>query len=141
MRLTTASVVLAGVVFWLFTGPVAPALADAPNMKDGLWEITIKMEMAGMPMEMPEMTHTQCITKDNAVPDTSPPDQKCKMINNQIKGDTVTWEMECDTPQGPAHTKGTVTYSGDTFAGTVDMNMGQMVMTQKMRGRRVGDCQ
>lgn len=139
MRLKPIVIVLAGVVFLLLMGPLSVALADAPNMKEGLWQITIKMEMEGMPMEMPEMTHSQCITKQNAVP--SQPDQKCKMISNKVKGDTVTWEMECDTPQGPAHTKGTITYSGDTFTGTVDMNMGQMVMTQKMRGQRVGECQ
>ena len=141
MRAKSIGVVLAGIVLLLLTGHGDGVLAEAPNMKDGLWEITIKMEMAGMPMEMPEMKHTQCITKDNAVPDTSQPGQECKIISSKIVGDTVTWEVECDTPQGPAHSKGTITYHGDTFEGTVNMNMGQMVMTQKMSGRRVGDCQ
>ena len=140
MRVKSMNILLAGIAALLLSGHGAGVLADAPNMKDGLWEMTIKMEMAGMPMEMPEMKHTQCITKDNAVPDTSQPDQKCEMISNKVSGDTVTWEMECDTPQGPAHSKGTITYHGDTFDGTVNMTMGQMVMTQKMSGRRIGDC-
>jgi len=35
--------------------------SSGPNMKEGLWEITVKTEMPGM--EMPPMKHTQCLNK------------------------------------------------------------------------------
>jgi hypothetical protein len=41
------------------------ALAEGPNMKEGLWEITMTMEMPGVPVKMPPRTWTQCLTKKN----------------------------------------------------------------------------
>lgn len=111
-----------------------------PNMKDGLWEITTKVEIPGMPMEMPAMTHTQCITKENAVPDSSQPDQECKIIESHVNGDTVTWQMKCETPDGNAEATGEIVYSGDTFKGVIKMNMQDMEMLQKLTGKRIGDC-
>jgi len=113
---------------------------SGPNMKDGLWEITIEIEMPGMPMKMPAMTHTQCITSENAVPDSSQPGQECKIIENHVDGDTVTWRMECDTPDGKASANGKIIYSGDTFKGTIEMNMQDMKMLQQLSGRRIGEC-
>ena len=37
--------------------------AAAPNMREGMWEITMKMEMAGMPGGMPPQVMKQCMTK------------------------------------------------------------------------------
>jgi hypothetical protein len=140
VRFNRTYMIMAVTVLLLSTGFGAAALADTPNVKEGLWEITVKMEMPGMPMEMPEVKHTQCITEDNAVPDTSQPGQQCKVISRSIAGDTVTWKMECDTPQGSVHSEGSITYHGDTFEGTASVTTEQMVMTQEMKGRRVGDC-
>jgi len=125
MLLSTFSISLAG---------------SGPNMKDGLWEITTEIEMPGMPMKMPAMTHTQCITQENAVPNSSQPDQECKIIENHVDGDTVTWRMECDTPEGKAEAAGEITYTGDTFKGTITMNMQGMEMLQKLSGKRIGEC-
>ena len=111
-----------------------------PNMKDGLWEISTKVEIPGMPMEVPAMTHTQCITKENAVPDSSQPDQECKIIENHVDGDIVTWQMQCDTPEGKAEATGEITYTGNTFKGVIKMKMQGMEMLQKLTGKRIGDC-
>lgn len=42
----------------------------APDMKEGLWEITVtsKMEMPGMTMPMPPVKYTQCLTKNDFEP-------------------------------------------------------------------------
>ncbi|HUF79587.1 MAG TPA: hypothetical protein VMN03_00515 [Burkholderiales bacterium] len=39
----------------------APASAAPPNMKEGLWEITTKMEMPGMPAGMKPQVMQQCM--------------------------------------------------------------------------------
>lgn len=135
--ISAISLMILAILFSTFSVSFA---GPGPNMKDGLWEITTKVEMAGMPMQMPAMTHTQCITKENAVPDSSQPNQRCKIVNNQLNGDTVTWEMECDTPEGKAKAVGEITYTGDTFEGTIKMNMQGMEMLQKMNGKWIGEC-
>ena len=125
----------------IFQGKITISIADSePDMKDGLWEITTKMEMQGMPMNMPAMTHTQCITKENAVPVGSQPGQKCKMIESRVNGDTVTWQMECNTPEGSVKAAGKITYTGDTFKGTIKMKMQGMEMHQNLSGKWIGEC-
>jgi len=116
------------------------ALAGGPNMKEGLWEITTKMEIPGMPMQMPPQTYTQCITKKNMVPQKEEPNQECKMIKHDSKGDTVTWVVVCRTPEGKSHMNGRVTYKGTSFDGTVKITQAGMDMTQKMKGRWTGEC-
>ena len=133
IRLFTLSAILLSTFSISFAG-------SGPNMKDGLWEITIEIEMPGMPMKMPAMTHTQCITSENAVPDSSQPGQECKIIENHVDGDTVTWRMECNTPEGKAEAAGEITYTDDTFKGTIKMNMQGMEMLQKLSGKRIGEC-
>jgi hypothetical protein len=114
---------------------------SGPNMQEGLWEITIKMEMPGMPMNMPPMIHTQCITNENMVPRGSPQQAEgCKITKTKVEGDTVTWTMECDSPEGKARSTGKIIYSGDTFKGTIKMTMQGMKMIQHLSGQRIGNC-
>jgi len=114
-----------------------------PNMKEGLWEITTKMEMPGMPVAMPARTHTQCITKGDPVPQKpeSREGQECKFVEKKIVGDTVIWTMKCQTKEGTMVMKGRITYKGNTFDGKIKMKTPDgMEMTQHISGRRVGEC-
>ncbi|OPY64332.1 MAG: hypothetical protein A4E63_03561 [Syntrophorhabdus sp. PtaU1.Bin050] len=122
--------------------------SKGPNLKDGLWEITTKVEMQGMPVPfaIPEQKVTQCITKKDAVPQKAEKNQDCKMVSSKVTGDTVAWTMECRTQEGAkTDSQGTVTYKGDTFEGVTNVTVtppGQntMKMTQSMSGRRIGEC-
>ena len=43
------------------------AMAQGPGpRRDGNWQVTMEMDMPGMPQKMPPMTLTQCITKADA---------------------------------------------------------------------------
>lgn len=116
----------------------APA---GPNMKEGLWEITTTMEMTGMPMQFPAQTHTQCLTGTNLVPQKVEAGQNCKMIKQDINGDTVTWVMECETSNGTALFNGHVTYQGETFEGVITMQEGGTEVTMTLSGKWIGKCE
>lgn len=126
--------------------------------RDGKWEVTTQIEMAGMPAGrgMPAMTTTQCITKEQAAdPQKSVPQppqrggaqSDCKVSDFKTVGNKVNWTIKCTTPQAVDGT-GEVTYGTDTYEGLMTMNMqmargGQttpMQMTIKMNGKRLGDC-
>ncbi len=113
---------------------------SGPNMKEGLWEITTKTKMPGM--EMPPMKHTQCITKNDLVPQSSQPGQECKITETKVIGNTVTWTMQCKTQGGEMKGTGKIIYSGDSFEGTMIMSMPQanMKITTHISGKRIGDC-
>jgi len=112
-----------------------------PLLKEGLWEITSKMEIPGMPVPMPPITFKQCMTKQNPVPHQSQSGQECRTKNIKTKGNTVSWETICDSQQGKMKSSGKITYKGDRLDGVVLTDIpeqGQMKMT--MTGRRIGKC-
>jgi len=121
---------------------ISISCADSgPNMKEGLWEITTEMKMQGM--EMPPVKHTQCITKDDLVPQGSQqPGQECEITDVKKSGNTVTWTMKCTGQGGEVIGTGEITYSGDSFKGTMAISMPQanMEMTSHLSGKRIGNC-
>lgn len=133
-------------VFCLAGLALSSAGAAAPSMKPGLWEITMKMEGAGMPASIPPTKIQHCYRAEdlkdlrNTVPEKNP---NCKVSNWKESGHTVTWNMAC-TGEHAMTGSGSITYSGDSYTGTNKMTMthgGQkMTMTQKYSAKRVGDC-
>ena len=126
-------------------------LAQDPR-RDGRWEVTMQMEMPGMPGKMPPFTAEQCVTKEQANdPQRAVPQQPqrgggqsdCKTEDYKVTGGKVTWTMRCTTPQ-PMTGTGEIIYAGNTYNGVMKMNMergGQpMQMTMKVTGKRLGDC-
>ena len=123
--------------------------ASPPNVKEGLWEMAVKMEMPGMPGNMPTQTVQRCMSaKDfqdprKTAPDTSGGSSHCEVKNYRLQGNTATWEMAC---KGPEQMKGTgkVTYEGERYTGVNNMTMshaGQATkMTMNYAGRYLGPC-
>ncbi len=126
------------IVLTLFVA-IGIAQADV-NLKDGMWEITAKVEMPGMPMEMPGATFKQCLTSENSIPNSKQQNPDCEVIKSDVSGNTVTWKTKCTNEGRVMNSSGTITYSGESFKGTVNMDMDGMQMTQRMKGHRVGDC-
>jgi hypothetical protein len=103
-------------------------------MEDGLWEITSTMDIPGMPAR--SFTHSSCLTKEKAVPQTSQSDCTIKDVKNL--GNTVTWTVVCR--EGAMMSKGKVTYAGTTMEGVVETTTSGKTMTVKMKGKRIGPC-
>ena len=110
----------------------------APNMEDGLWEITTTVNMAGMGSK--SFTNTSCLTKEKAVPQTT--ESECTVKDVKTQGNTVTWTVVCK--EGMSTSTGKVTYTGSTMDGVVEttVNAGGQTMTMKstMKGKRIGPC-
>lgn len=126
------------------------AHAAAPNMKDGLWEITMKMDMPGMPAGMKPQVMRQCITKKDledprktAPSGGDPRDNRCQMTDYKMQGNTASWNMACKGEDAMTGS-GTATYSGTSYTGTNRMTMkrgGQVqTMTMQYSGRHLGEC-
>lgn len=122
------------------------ALAQAQSpMREGNWEVTMKMNMPGMTMEMPPMKHVQCVTaamiKDpqGSVPQ-GPGGGDCKVSDYKFSGSTATYTMVCTKPT-PMTATGEMKYSGsDAYTGTLLMDTQGQKMSVSYDAKRLGDC-
>ncbi len=141
MKRTLLLLMMLTVLGWTGHAPAAEL-----NLKEGMWEMTFKNEIKGMPMQMPASTVRQCITKKDAVPQEKPEkNQECKITSSKITGDTITWTMQCRSKDSTVDSDGKVTYKGDSSEGisnTTVKQKGQEPMQMKSRwsGKWVGPC-
>ncbi len=114
------------------------------DLKAGKYEITSKVEMAGMPGQIPPTTVTQCLTDQDPVPNKTAAGQDCKISEIKTKGNTVSWDMECDQQGVKVKSTGQMTYAGDRFEGTIKTIMGpesgNMTINTVVSGKRIGEC-
>ena len=120
---------------------------DAPAqqnpMRPGRWEVTGQMEMPGMPVQMPAMKNTQCITQQQIDSPTrglpqGPDNKDCKVSDYKVSGNTITWTMACPSQQMTG--SGELKFDGDTYAGLVKIMAQGKEMNMKFNGKRIGDC-
>jgi hypothetical protein len=121
------------------------AWSAEPDIKYGEWEITTTMEGGMMPQPM-TFTTRQCLTKENYLPQGSPEGkQPCTVKQMSVKGSTVQWAMECpDEAGGTVSGQGEITYRETSYEGMMRMTMQMegrpVTMTQRLQGRRLGEC-
>jgi hypothetical protein len=137
--------IVAAAAFLAVAALASDAAAQHP-MRPGRWEITMQMAMPNMPMQMPAMKSTQCITQaqldapDKALP--AGPNKnanECKVSEYKQAGDIVTWKIACSGQQAMTGS-GELRFTGDTYEGVMQMEMDQQQITMKYSGKRVGDC-
>ena len=131
-----------GAVVCLLALPLGAALAG-PTFNPGKWEITTQTEMIGMPgMQVPPVTHTQCLKEGELVPQSEEASQECKVSDVRQEGDTVSWKIVCGGKTGEMEGTGEITYSGDTMAGTMEMVIkgAGMKVKNTITGKRLGPC-
>jgi hypothetical protein len=132
----------------IFAGLMASLAVQAtPDMKPGLWELSMSTEMPGMPAAAQQPFKMQhCYRagemKDprTIVPQKNP---NCMLSDVKESGNTVSWKISC-TGKMPMTGAGRVTYSGTSYSGVARLTMNQggrnQDMLQKYSGKRLGDC-
>jgi len=133
---------------WL-AGSTGSAYAAGPDFKEGEWVVSYRMEVVGMPFPMPPITtrKNMCLNKDNYVPDNSQQGQECKVSDQKVNGNTVTWTMRCRAQERTIEGHGKITYKGDRYDGAMDAKLisndysGPTVgYKYTMQGQRLGVC-
>jgi hypothetical protein len=132
-------------LLFAFVVALAATLAQAQEMKPGLWELVTTMKMQGM--QMPGGKFTHCYTaQDLAAGKQYSGDEasKCSISNMKSAGGSISYDIACNSEGGKmsGSVKGTVSPTAYTFEQkmrmTPDQGMGEMLST--IKGRRLGDC-
>lgn len=141
----------------------AGAAGAADSIREGKWEFTTEMEVAGMP-KMPELppgvklpegmtmstkgntmrtTVTKCITNQDLVP-ADEQAKNCKVTKMDRRGNTVNWSVVCTEKDMRMTGDGTATYSGNAMQSKMVMTSqgGGYSTRQEMKttGRYLGPC-
>jgi hypothetical protein len=134
------SSVLAGSAWTLLLCGTMSLLAAEPAGQTGdLWEVTTRMSMEGMPMEMPPQTSRVCAAKAWKEPPGGRPD--CKSTDFRQTGNKVTWKAVCSGPP-PMTGEGEIVRESDSaYTGSIKFNSSEGNMTIKLNGRRLGACE
>ena len=124
----------------------SPVAADVPTMQEGLWEITSKVEVTGLPESPPAHTVQQCLTQKDFEGKMQQPENqiiKCAVKDYKVVGNKASWSIDC-SGDNPTTGSGTLTYSSTSFAGVSKMKIGkqgeEMETTQTFSGKRIGEC-
>lgn len=130
-------------------GFAGTAYAAAPQMKEGLWEIAVTMDMPDMPKGVPPQKVQQCITRKDLEspqnmargPDVS--GDRCETTDYRLQANTATWKISCKGENAMTGT-GSMTFTETGYQGTSRMTAtrgGETVnMTMSYTGRYVGPC-
>lgn len=132
----------------LLLGAASLLFGASPDMKPGKWQVTMKMDMPGAPFPMPPITFEQCVTKDDlkdpkrTVPNSSKDKNNCEVKDYKMSGNKATWRLQCkDGSTG----KGEMTYKSSSYNGVMTMESadkkhGNSKFTQRISGKRIGNC-
>ena len=129
----------------LFAMPSAYA-ASASALTPGMYEYTMKMNMPGMPVNMPAQTSQRCLTpKDvdgnKAFEMPTERNSDCQIKDMVHSGNQFSYKIACTKPQKlDGSAKGSVTATSLTMEMTMVMPEAPGPMTQSISARRVGDC-
>ena len=135
MRFCFTILLLAGLAF--------PARAEV-NLRPGQWLVGVMIEIAGGSGPNPgKLENEMCLTPQDAAQLVVPPNSPCRVSDLRESAEEITWRIECR--QGPMRTrgKGRLEFSGERFKGTVETRADppyDMLITQHMAGRRLGEC-
>ncbi|MGZ8256270.1 MAG: DUF3617 domain-containing protein [Gallionella sp.] len=115
----------------------------APAVTGEYWEVTSKMEMAGMPFAMPSNTQKVCVPQGGANdPSKSSGDKDCTVSEMKIAGNKTTWKARCNHDGEVMNGVGEQITSGKSYEGKVQFSgksQGEnMDMKMVYSGKRVG---
>lgn len=134
---------------FLSTFALALGLATAGNAlaqagSGNLYRVTTKMEMVGMPIQLPAQTVEVCGPKNHASEKMVPHDENCTVSNFRVTGTKSSYTMTCGGPN-PMTAKGEFEQLGpDAYRGKMHMvatsDGESMEMNATFEGKKIRDC-
>lgn len=110
---------------------------------DDQYDVTIRMAMVGMPMEMPAISQRLCVKKGANDGDFVPHQENCNVSDAKRAGERLTFRIAC-AGKDPMAGTGDFRFNASGYDGQIRLKGkmdGQDVdMTQAIAARRAGGC-
>lgn len=125
---------------------IAPnAIAAEPAIHAGEWEFVMKLDVADVAIELPEVRFKNCLSPSDPIPMQRRPAEECKLVRKKIAENSISYTIRCTYGQSVVEDYGKAFFRGDRMQGTLRQVMkedGKVIRktTAKMTGKRVGDC-
>ena len=129
------ALLLAGALCMTSAGSAAAADPKSGNE----WEIKTTMEIPGMPFALPPTVIRQCL-EDKAVPYQEKKNEKCETVYKNVSGNTLNWQVVCDSKDGKMEMTGETSYSSDSMDSKVKMKSKNGDISMHMTGKKLGPC-
>lgn len=129
----------------LVLGLAAGAGALAQTQEGNLYRVTTKVELVGLPMQLPDQTTEVCGPKDHSSQKMVPHDDNCSITRFEVDGNTSRYTLVCTgdtelTAKGEFEQLGSDAYRGQMHM--VGSSQGQsMEMNMRFEGKRIGACE
>jgi Protein of unknown function (DUF3617) len=125
---------------------LSPHAIAGPDIREGMWEVTVLAEVGGQPLSAAPMVVRQCITSQS-VQDLMAQmggAGSCQISDFQQTGNRARWNIACSGTMDVTGT-GETESAGDQFTGrmnlVITMSGQSLPMVQNFQAKRVGECQ
>jgi len=124
-----------------------PAAAfPAPEIREGLWEISIQADMGGQAMTETPMVVRQCMSQQSVQELMAKMGGAgaCRISDMEQTGSHAKWKLTCSGQLDVSGT-GETDMGNDEFTGRMNLAVGMagqsIELAQSFKARRVGECQ
>lgn len=103
------------------------------------YRVTTRMEMVGMPFQMPTQTQEMCGPKNSASEAMVPKRDNCQVLDYKVVGNKSSFRMECTGRDAMSGT-GEFVYGKDGYQGKMTVNADGKTMQMTFDGKKLGEC-
>lgn len=119
------------------------AVGATPKLAPGLWEMTSKTEMVGVPFQVPSRTYKTCLKAAQLAHPwqqlQSSPKQHCSFSDVKMQGHSVSWKIRCNGADGNMSGSGSSEFADPHhFHGITYIKMRTSGETMRMKVDTVG---
>lgn len=123
----------------LVGGACLPGTAAAQQGSGVHYRVTTRMEMAGMPFQMPAQTQEVCGPKSSASEAMVPRSDNCQVLDYKVVGNKSSFRMVCTGRDAMSGT-GEFVYGKDGYQGRMTVNTDGKTMVMNFDGKKLGGC-
>lgn len=127
-------------VFFLLACGIGLTGTVAAQQGSGIrYQVTTKMEMVGMPFQMPAQTQEVCGPKNSASEAMVPKRDNCQILDYKVVGNKSSFRMVC-TGKDAMSGSGEFEYGATGYRGKITVNADGNTMYMNFDGKKLGEC-